>query len=406
MKRELQLLACSLACFSSSTFALAQISIGTTDASDGDFTGSYWGDTLDLSAAPTGVWDQPSPIPGRGVYDPQKWAVVYKFNNVSSRGFSFIGHPSGCPVVILCQGNFSVTQNAVSVPPLVGSFLGGLASGTGFGSAGLGLGGGQTSTNSNGPGQGSYATAGIPSHLSNFPAGDPYGNPAIIPLVGGSGGGGYYNTPGQSGGGAILIAARNTVTLNSPVQAGGYGGNNIAPGAGGAIRIIGNVVTGNGSVHTASPGSGNWGTGGQGRIRIEANTFGTWGSGQPNPSLATVGTTAKIWPSNTDPNVSVLSVNSIPAPLDPGAVFQSPDIQLSSAGSFSVVLECRNVPTDGTWSVTVRGVPRSGAATVYPCTLVNGNQALSTWIATVPFTEGLQVVQGRAKKNSGGRPGR
>jgi hypothetical protein len=314
-------------------------------------------------------------------------------------------------VVILVQGNFWLGEG-IAVPQSVGGFPGGLNTFGGTGSAGLGLGGGQASNlNSHSGGTGSHATVGTAGSPPTFPPGDVYGNPAIIPLVGGSGGGSAsvagWN-PGGHGGGAILIAARNTVSFQGSIGADGQNPNFPAsPGSGGSIRIIANQITGTGQAGMYARGfGGQGGTGGKGRVRLEANTFGTWGISEPNPSLATVGTTAKLWPSNTDPKVDVISVNSIAAPLDPGAPFQSPDVQLSSAGSYTVLLECRNVPTNGSWDVTVRGVPRSGLATVYPCTFVNGNQALSNWSCTVPFTEGLQVIQGRAKKASGSRPGK
>lgn len=243
-----------------------------------------------------------------------------------------------------------------------------------------------------------------------MPAGDPYGNPAIIPLVGGSGGGSASLVGwrlGAAGGGAILIACRNSVAVSGAVVANGNSNQYPAsPGSGGAIRIVANSIAGNGSGELYAQGGANVGVGGLGRIRLEANTFGTWGIGQPAPSLATVGATAKIWPASSDPSVKVLTVNNIAAPADPGAPMQSPDVQLNAAGSFAVALECRNVPLDGSWEVSVRGVPRSGLATVYPCTLSGGNQALSTWVVSIPFTEGLQVIQGRAKKVSGSRPGR
>lgn len=386
-------------CASLSSLALAQIDIGTTDSSDGNI--SWVNTNVDLSLAAPTLWSNPSPVPGRGVYDSQKWAVVYKVNDLTIHNVTFLPHPSGCPVVILAQGNVTVSNNA-AVSAQVGGFRGGLPSNVGPGAAGIGLGGGSVSTDtSRNPGGGSYATAAF-GGATPFPPGDVYGNPAIIPLVGGSGGGAYFGAGGGHGGGAILIACRNTISLQATLFALGESSSNGAPGSGGGIRLVANTVTGNsnGSLQATPGGGANGMTGGQGRNRIEANTFGSWGIAFPTASLATVGTTAKIWPLTTDPTVKLLSVNGINVPAEPGTPFNSPDIDLTAAGSYTVLVEARNVPIDGTWSVSVRGVPKSGSASIYNCTVQGGsNQALSTWAATIPFTDGLQVIQARAKKN-------
>lgn len=396
--RATLVISCLIAMASS---AFGQIDIGTTDASDGDLVGGDF--TLNMAQATTGTWDQVSPVPGKGVYDPVKWAVVYKFNNINCNVIFVTPHPSGCPVVILAQGG--CTLGGVSIPHRVGGFPGGPGAGSGFGAAGLGLGGGQSSNGNGGGGGGSYGTAGATS--GQTPGGDVYGNPAIIPLVGGSGGGSYFNQNGGYGGSAILIACRNTMTILSGIWVDGGGGDASGGGSGGALRLIANTITGNGAASFRALGGGGQVLGGQGRIRLEANTFGSWGTSSPAPSLATVGTTAKLWPDNNDPSVLVVSVNNVSAPLDPGVPFNTPDVQLSTQGTLAVKLECRNVPTDGSWTVTVRGAPRAGQATVsVPCTLVSGNQALSVWTANMPFTEGLQVIQGRAKKTVVNRPGK
>lgn len=386
--------------------ASAQIDIGTTDASDGDFVFGWPGRTFNLAEAPTGAWDQPAPIPGKGVYDPQMWAVVYKVNNLHlfDGGFGFNPHPSGCPVVFLVQGSVIINRH-LPVPSTVGGFRGGLPSSAGNpGSAGVGLGGGQSSTDpARNPGNGSHATPGV-TWSDSFPDGSLYGNPGIIPLVGGSGAGAYFTVTGLSGGGAILIACRNSIDLNSPITANGDGGWQAYAGSGGAIRLVANVVSGNGAGYLGALGGGGPDTnrghrGGDGRIRIEANTFGNYGTVNPAPSLATVGPVAKLWPSNTDPKVTVLNVNSVGAPADPSLPFSGPDINLTTPGNMVVQVQTMNVPTDGSWAVTVRGAPRVGQATVYPCTFVSGNQALSVWQCTIPFTEGLQVIQARARRN-------
>lgn len=377
--------------------AYAQIDLGTTDTSDGSVNQYAYQFRMDL--APTGVWNQPAPIPGRGVYDPNLWAVVYKFDSFNSGDVGITPHPSGCPIVILAN-NFN-SYNTFNIPLQAGGFMGGLPSQLGRGSAGLGLGGAQSGDGSVGGGPASHGTAGVPYNALSQPAGDIYGNPAIIPLVGGSGGGSFFGQGGGYGGGAILIAVRNTFSSSAHinVQANGQYTANGGTGSGGAIRIIANTVTGGGLLNAGPRGTSDRNAGGAGRVRIEANTFGTWGSAQPAASLATVGPVAKLWPANTDPSVKIATVNAINAPSDPGPAFQSPDVNLGNAGTYTVVIEARNVPTNGTWTVSLRGVPAQGDAVVYPCTFTSGNQAVSFWSANVPFTNGMQVLQARAKKN-------
>ena len=73
------------------------------NGSDGDLNvPDYTTTTIDLSQAVTGTWDQPGN--GKGVYDPEKWAVVFKYNSVNfvQPGRSVVAfkpHPSGAPVV-------------------------------------------------------------------------------------------------------------------------------------------------------------------------------------------------------------------------------------------------------------------------------------------------------------------
>src|SRR5687768_18467177 len=62
---------------------------------------------VDLSQASTGAWDQPGQTPGKGVYDPVKWAVVFKYDSVSIAEGStvrFLNHPSCAPVVWIVSG--------------------------------------------------------------------------------------------------------------------------------------------------------------------------------------------------------------------------------------------------------------------------------------------------------------
>jgi len=67
---------------------------------------------IDLSQAVTGVWDADNTAnAGKGVYDPDKWAVVFKYSSVTvaaTKTVTFINHPSRAPVVWLVNGNVTI----------------------------------------------------------------------------------------------------------------------------------------------------------------------------------------------------------------------------------------------------------------------------------------------------------
>ncbi|MGP1345072.1 MAG: hypothetical protein ACTS3F_00190, partial [Phycisphaerales bacterium] len=200
---------------------------------------------IDASQAITGAWDTPSPIPGAGVYDPELWVVVYKYESVlvsASADVTFQPHPSGAPIVWLVQTDVILETQAdirldalgstggepATPPP--GAFLGGRP-----GSAGFGPGGGtmpdEGSTGGGGGGYGSPGDDGDP-----LTAGATYGNASLVPLVGGSGGGSAPTAsgPGGTGGGAILIAASGSILFgfNSGISANGGNSDSGGNGAG------------------------------------------------------------------------------------------------------------------------------------------------------------------------------
>jgi len=308
--------------------------------------------TIDLSQAVTGVWDSDnSANAGKGTYDPQKWAVVFKYNSISVAAgavVTFKNHPSRAPVVWLVNGNVEIEgtvnldgQNGQPAPTLSepgpGGFRGastpvpaeGIRSGAGFGVGGGSHGaefGGRTTTR-----PGSYGTAGDGVGLGAI-----YGNPAIVPLIGGSGGGassygGTLNAlygSGGAGGGAILISASGSVALNGSILANGGDGSFVTwpgeGGSGGAIRLVADTLQGLGEIQCRggiAPVFPNWA--GLGRIRLE--TTATTGSIQPSPDPSVVaiadGSTALIWPPTGSPEVRVISIGGQASPTDPRAGF-------------------------------------------------------------------------------------
>ncbi len=78
------------------------------DGSDGPLNVTSANLVVDLSLATTGPLESTAPAtPGRGVYDPEKWAVVFRYSSVNvaaGRTVTFLNHPSGAPVVWLVGG--------------------------------------------------------------------------------------------------------------------------------------------------------------------------------------------------------------------------------------------------------------------------------------------------------------
>jgi hypothetical protein len=353
------------------------------------------------------------------VYDPEKWAVVFKYSSVSiasGKTVQFINHPSGAPVVWLAQSNITIagTVDLAGVNAnngRAGSFTnggpGGFAGGRGYlisnntGSAGLGPGGGgHTATAS---GSGGYAFPGA----GTLPGGA-YGNPRIVPLIGGSGGGGSssqsFGGGGGGGGGAILLACAGTASLSGTVNANGGNGYTSVyawyspAGSGGGIRIIANEVTGAASALSVLGGTGN-ASGSVGRIRIEANAITLTGSSSPDYTWLKPldNDTAVLWLPDNAPRIRVVTVGTESVPVDPGNRFNPPgDVVMVTTDPQPVMMEANNVPT--TWLVKLRVTQRNGASSTIDAALVSGDELSSTWQATltgVPIND-FVIVQARA----------
>lgn len=380
-----------------------------SDGTDGALVVSV-NDTLDLSLATTGTWNDPSIGVGNGIYDPEKWAVVYHFTSVTinaSKTLYFKNHPSGAPVVWLVQGNVTISgtvklNGGAATGDLTFSVPGpgGFRGGRGYGastraSAGLGPGGGGFGGISQLGCGGGYATPG-----TGINPGATYGNSRILPLIGGSGGSGSdaSATGGGAGGGAILIAANETITIlsvNSLIQANGGGAAWF--GSGGAIRLIANHIEGYPMLYAIGTSSGS----GLGRIRLEANSTNLIGNSTPPYSLMMPleNNVADIWPPADEPRLRVTTFNGLPVPADPHSQFVGPgDVTIGDHGPVSAVLEARCVPLN--WSLTARVVPRTGAEYLRTATWVDGDSALSHWtIALDPLPDHEYVaIQAKATK--------
>lgn len=382
------------------TPALGQITVPGADGSDGAFN-PVSNSTVNLALAPTGTWNGTNASPGSGVYDPDKWAVVFRYSSVniaSGRTVAFSNHPSGAPMVWLVSGavtiNGTVSLSTTASQSELGFGLGGpggfRGGGPTIGTRGLGPGGG------NNVGQfGSYGTGG-----------STYGNSRVLPLIGGSGsasgGGGQF---GLGGGGAILIAATGTITVNGAIAASSSGVNPQYAGSGGAIRIVCNRLDGTGTMTAIGVG---YQSGEYGRIRFECNQLAFSSPGNPVASFGLPGSIAQLWPEDAmtePPSTRVVSLGSINVPPDPQASFEFPyaDVNTATSGAQALTIECKNIPTGSdppgvqVWNLNARIVPRSGSVqNVSGPWTISGTFAQSTWTTSVTLPTGFSAVQVRA----------
>lgn len=397
---------------------------------------------IDLSQAPTGTWDQDnSENAGKGVYDPEKWAVVFKYTGINIAAgakVTFKNSASRAPVVWLVSGDVTIAgtvdlsgSNAIvygslgnqTEPRIPDGGPGGFRGGSGgykdhsLNSTGFGPGGGVDSDLS-GLG-GAFGTTGYNSIKT-------YGNPSLIPLIGGSGGGGSMSygmwqgfgssASGGGGGGAILLAAAGKVELvNGRVVA--DGGNGLSGGdfrsgggSGGGIRIVCNEFAGIGNV-TAVGGLQN--SAGNGRIRLENVTLSDALVISPAPSSVKIeaSSTPDIWPpdslSRTSPSARIISINGTIAPMDPSANLGAgpPDVSIPMTEDVVVLVETKHV--EDASRVFVRISPRNGKFT-------NGNRdsgvkevqanlkeklpgedGISIWSASIKVLPGYSALQAR-----------
>lgn len=366
-----------------------------SDGSDGELVISQ-STVTDLRLATTGHWDGNNLTnPGNGVYDPEKWAVVFKFKSVridAGATNTFINHASRAPVVWIVQGDVTIN----GVVNLDGrTFTGSIPEKYSPNEAGPGgFRGGADGPLGSGAGYGPIAaTADYGGGLySRY-----YGNPAIIPLIGGAGAGGGYGAAGSSGGGAILIVAGGVVRVDGAILGrGGYGVDfggspgGRGAGAGGAVKVIADQVVGNGVIDVSGRPYG-----GDGRTRIEANLLEPSLNIFPNVSSVAPGLTPVIWPSDLAPTVRILSVDGHVSPADPtGAVAGSADIPIQNNGPVDVLLETKNLPTNGV--VSLRLIPKYGQAYSLNAVNISGDINLATWKVSTTPPSGFFTLQARA----------
>ena len=385
-----------------------------SDGSDGDLIVAT-NTVIDLSKAVTGSWDANNDAnKGKGIYDSNKWAVVFKYSSVTiSNGatLSFANHASRAPVVWLVKSNAIIDgilslkgQNYVLAPALAEPGPGGFRGGMGnysFGadrSSGFGPGGGGFH-----PGDGRQGAGGSYGSRGSFGP-SPYGNPSMLPLIGGSGGGGTSvsggpNNGGGGGGGAILVACSGTISVKGSIRAnGGNGTSYLGSGSGGGIRLVASSLTGTGTVEAIGGVDASY-TGGVGRIRIESVSSLSAIQVTPDPSVVPLqaAATPLIWLPSDGPTARIVSIGVANVPADPRASFGTfgPDVTLPQVSTTPVVIETTNAEPASI--VTVRVSPRANGdyteTTAKPTQTNSTNPLVIRWLANVPVNVGYSAVQ-------------
>ncbi len=398
---------------------------------DGALTLSGEGSTtIDLSQAVTGSWNAPSPQPGKGIYDPAKWAVVFKYSSVTTSGMYggrhlyFVNHPSGAPVVWLVSGDVTIgDRSSIRVSganamdssgfpaPGPGGFRGGRgATASVPGSAGFGPGGGDLNLTGSYAG-GSFSTVGG-RYGTGVELASTYGHPFLLPLIGGSGGAAHPSNGkgGSAGGGAILIFATGKITLIGGIYANAGGSVNDygAAGSGGSIKLIAQRTEGAGTLQ-ASGNTNAYGIsqpGGKGRILVQANENAlTMGGDPPIVAQVPIVEPLLLWSPDNAPKIRATALTvaglDIPVPADPRASLSMPfaDLSFVTDEPVTVKITANNIPVAENWTVVVRIAAKSGNSFSVTAGPLVGTDAESTTTATIPsLPRGFGSVTVRAFK--------
>lgn len=240
----------------------------------------------------------------------------------------------------------------------------------------------------------------------------PYGNPSVIPLVGGSGGAGNNtreqgyapNFGGGAGGGALAILAASRFLVNGSISANGGSAskyNNAwdgGGGSGGAIRLVCEELTGTGRVNALGGHSLIY-PGGLGRICIERAVVEGDLTVYPDPRVVTIatGSTPLVWLPDNGPSVRVVSIGGNPAPADPRAGFGAvgADVVLPWVSATTVVIETTNVEQASV--VTARYTPRANGnfleAKAGVPEVISEDPLVLRWTANIAVQDGYGAIQ-------------
>jgi hypothetical protein len=306
---------------------------------------------------------------------------IYQYTSVNIPGgvsVTFIPNANNTPVVWLVQSNVTINGTVdVSAPFVNSNTQGGLGGPGGWAGGNSLIGSGSSATSAGqGPGGGAVGSGGG-TYL--------YGNPFLIPLLGGSGGGGATNSnngiaaAGGGGGGAILIAASGLIGVNGSLNANGASGNHEwngdgGGGSGGAIRLVATQIIGAGQINVYAGNNG-----GAGRIRFDAYQYNY--SGGINGTLSQGSQFVIIPTAGQLPQLTVTSVGGVPVSASPTGVLSTPDAVLSAQQNnpIPIVVSCANLPLNTQITVSVK--PANGATV--SATGLNSTGTLSSSTATI-----------------------
>ncbi len=197
-----------------------------------------------------------------------------------------------------------------------------------------------------------------------------YGNPLLIPLVGGSGFDDY------GGGGAILVSSATRVNIRGAIVSDGLWGS-----TGGAIRIVAPILTGTGTLSANSYGRDAFG-----RIRIDVLNRTNW---QPQTiwGAYSTGFNMIVFPPNL-PKVEIMQVAG--QVIDPNA--SSPVNQVLPQGTNpQQTVRCRVSNFNGTAKLQVRLTPENGDFINYNLDIPNPGPEPAEGEVTVTFPVNLMT---------------
>jgi hypothetical protein len=280
---------------------------------------------------------------------------IFNFTTVTINGcnVSFIANQRNTPVIILAQGDVTITGSNIFLDangqtPGPGGFFGGAGSQAGFGPGG-----------------------GAPGQNGQW-----VGPLSLVPPIGGSGGGGRPDFPanyvGGGGGGAIVIASSTSIQCGGQIFARGTntGVGNEGVGAGGAIRLVANSISGGCALNATGPANNH------GLIRIEAQPGQLLYTGSSTPSAVLSAINPSIIPTSTTAALTIASIGGFPISSDAGVRPGTVDVVLPRGLSdpISVAVQGRKVPIGTQVNLNLSG---SSGVTYTPGTLA-GSIDLST----------------------------
>jgi hypothetical protein len=181
-----------------------------------------------------------------------------------------------------------------------------------------------------------------------------------------------------------LIASSTSITVSGTITAfGGNGGyyTNVGAGSGGAIHLVANTLAGSGTLNAGS--QGNYGV-----VRLEAYSSTASFNVTGTSSTASPGTL--ILPTQAQPSISVVSVNSVALPASPTASITTPDATINSTTAVTIAIQAANIPVG---TVVTLHLYSSNSATdqTVQTTPLAGTFASSTATATVTFPSGYSM---------------